>query len=365
MLGKPKIFSEDVVIIYPIHIENSWDMLPQRLIKAKLSDRKAFIVTDENVAGLYLANLENALSPLCANTSHFILPPGEAEKNLSNTAALLTSFRQAGLDRSSVVIALGGGLVSDITGFAASIYMRGIAYISLPTTLLAMADSSVGGKTGIDFAGIKNLAGSFHNPALVYINLAALKSLDAAQYISGLAEVIKHGIILDSGLFEYIHASRKEIAGRNPAALEKIIRDSVRIKSEIVALDEKEAGLRQILNYGHTFGHAIEALCDFSLPHGHCVALGMVCAANFSNNMDGLTMFHVEHIRNLLDFFDLPIKLPPAYDIKAEDIYGMMLKDKKARDGALTLIISHEIGTVEIIKEVKKKEVMEAIKSIL
>ena len=340
-------------------------MLSQKLTEAKLSCRKTFIVTDENVAGLYLADLQAALSPLSANLPHFILPSGEAEKNLANTSALLTSFQQAGLDRSSVVIALGGGVVSDIAGFAASIYMRGISYVSLPSPLLAMADSSIGGKTGIDFGGIKNLVGSFHNPGLVYINLATLKSLSAAQYISGLAEVIKYGIIIDSDLFEYIQANREEIAGRNPAATEDIIRNSIRIKSGIVASDKKETGLRQILNYGHTFGHSIESLCNFSLPHGHCVALGMVCAANFSNNMGGLTMFHVEHIRNLLAFFGLPVKLPPDYDITAEDIYDVMLKDKKARDGALTLIISHKIGTVDIIKEVKKEDVMEAIKSIL
>ena len=352
-------------IIYPIYFQNSWTELPARLVKANLNRRKAFIVTDKNVANLYLSALQATLSPLFTNLPHFILPSGEAEKNLASTAALLTSFQNAGLDRSSAIIALGGGVISDIAGFAASIYMRGISYISLPTTLLAMADSSIGGKTGIDFAGTKNLVGSFHNPVLVYINLTSLETLDAPQYISGLAEVIKYGIILDSDLFDYIHTNRAKISMRNPAALEKIIRDSVRIKSEIVAADEKEADLRQILNYGHTFGHAIESLCGFSLPHGHCIALGMVCAANFSRNMGGLTMFHVEHIRNLMEFFGLPIKLPARYNITAEDIYGMMLKDKKAKDGALTLIVSHKIGSVEIINKVKKEDVMKAIKSIL
>ena len=347
--------------MYPIYIQNSWSTLAQGLPQANLSGRKAFVVTDKNVADLYLADLKT----MFPDTPHYTLPAGEAEKNLANTADILASFQQAGLDRSSVIVALGGGVVSDIAGFAASIYMRGIPYISLPTTLLAMADSAIGGKTGIDFAGTKNLVGGFHNPSLVYANLATLKTLNPTQYISGLAEVIKYGIILDSDLFDYLYTNREQIAAQNPAMLEKIIRDSIRLKSEIVGIDEKEAGLRQILNYGHTFGHAIESLCDFSLPHGHCVALGMVCAANFSKNLGGMTMFHVEHICRLLEFFGLPTKLPTDYSFTAFDIYDMMLKDKKARDGALTLIISHKIGTVEIVEAVKKQDVIEAIKSML
>ena len=351
-------------MMYPIHIENNWTELSSSLTQAKLDGQKAFIVTDKNVANLYLKSVKAMLLPISDNIPHFILPSGEAEKNLANTCILLTALTNAGLDRHSVIIALGGGVVSDIAGFAASIYMRGISYISLPTTLLAMSDSSIGGKTGVDFAGIKNLIGSFHNPSLVYINLAALKTLDAAQYISGLAEVIKYGIILDDGLFDYIHNNRNEISARSPAALKKIIRDCVRIKTEIVTADEKETGLRQILNYGHTFGHAIESLCNFSLPHGHCVALGMVCAAYFSHNMGGMTLLHVEHICNLFDFFGLPVKLPEGCSITPEDIYNMMLKDKKAKNNALTLIISHKIGTVEIIREATKEEVTKAIRFI-
>jgi len=340
-------------------------MLPQSLVEAKLAGRKIFVVTDESIASLYLTNLLSMLSPLSANAPHFILPTGEAEKNLANVSLLLASFQRAGLDRSSVVVALGGGVISDIAGFAASIYMRGISYVSLPTTLLAMADSSIGGKTGIDFNGTKNLVGSFHNPSLVYINYSTLKSLDEEQFISGLAEVIKYGIILDSALFDYICENRAKIASRNTAALEKLIGNSVRLKSKIVAADEKEAGLRQILNYGHTFGHAIESLCGFSLPHGHCVALGMVCATNFSRNMDGMPSLQVKRIHSLLNFFGLPIKLPTSYNINTEDIYNMMLKDKKAKSGALTLIISNKIGTAGIIEKVSKDEVLKAINSII
>ena len=360
----PLSFKSEVIEIYPIHIKNNWTSLPKSLAQANITGRKVFLVTDENVAALYLSDIQAILSPLFSNIPYFVLSAGETSKNLESTIKLLTSFAQAGLDRSSFIISLGGGVVSDIAGFAASIYMRGISYISLPTTLLSIADSSIGGKTGVDFAGTKNLVGSFHNPSLVYINLAALNTLDNTQYISGLAEVIKYGIILDSNLFDYIHDNRQEVASRNTDVLERLVRDSVRIKSEIVVADEREANLRQILNYGHTFGHAIEALCNFSLPHGHCVALGMVCATNFSHNMGMMTMFHVEHIRRLLDFFGLPVRLPADYKISVDDIYNMMLRDKKARDGELTLIISHQIGSVEIINGAKKKEVIKAIESI-
>jgi len=350
--------------MYPIHIKNNWDALATGLADTRLGKCKVFIVTDNNIANLYLADVMAALSPRFSSVSHAILPTGEAEKNLSNLSALLASFHQAALDRSSLVIALGGGVISDIAGFAASIYMRGISYVSLPTTLLGMVDSSIGGKTGIDFDGAKNLIGSFHNPSLVYMNPVALKSLDDTQYISGLAEVIKNGIIIDSGLFDYVSDNKMEIAARNSIILEKIILDCVRIKSEIVAADEREAGLRQILNYGHTFGHAIESLCNFSLPHGHCVALGMVCAANFSRNMGRMLATDVERIASLLDFFGLPTKLPRQYNLRDNDIYDMMSKDKKVKNGAMTLIISHKIGSVEIINDAKKSEVIAAINSI-
>jgi len=352
-------------IIYPIHIKNSWDNLAKSLTDARLGKSKVFIVTDVNVANLYLEDVSDALSPYFSSVSHAILPVGEAEKNLSSLSALLTVFHSATLDRSSVITALGGGVISDIAGFAASIYMRGISYISMPTTLLGMVDSSIGGKTGIDFDGAKNLIGSFHNPSLVYMNLTTLKSLDNAQYISGLAEVIKYGIIIDDGLFNYVSDNKAKITACNPIILEKIIRDCVHIKSEVVAADEKEVGLRQILNYGHTFGHAIESLCDFSLPHGHCVALGMMCAANFSYNMGRMSAIDVERIAGLLDFFGLPTKLPKQYNLHDNDNYDMMCKDKKMRNDAMTLIISHKIGSAEIINDAKQDEVIKAINSIL
>jgi len=339
----------------PIQIQDSWSALPKNLVT-----QKTFIVTDKNIADLYLPNIQTFFQ----NPPYFILPPGETAKNLENTVNLIRAFQDAGLDRRSCIIALGGGVVSDITGFAASIYMRGIPYIILPTTLLAMVDSSIGGKTGIDFAGTKNLVGAFHNPSLVYINTGVLDSLDNTEYISGLAEVIKYGIILDSNLFGYIDANRKEIAIKNPAAINKIIRDCTHLKSQVVAADEREANLRQILNYGHTFGHAIESLGNFTLPHGHCVALGMVCAAHFSYNMGGMSMFHVEHICELLQYFGLPTRLPANLHLTADDIYNMMLKDKKTKGGALTLIISHKIGTVEIINKASKNQVMKAIGEI-
>jgi len=335
-----------------MHIQKNWAHLALSFAEAGLASHKPIIVTDCNVANIYLKDF-----PLQA--PHIVLPAGEAEKNFASLGNLLTAFHQAGLDKSSLALALGGGVVSDITGFAASVYMRGISYVSLPTTLLSMVDSSLGGKTGIDFGGVKNLVGSFHHPKLIYANISTLQTLCRDQYISGLAEVIKYGIIANGDFFDYLCANRESIAAKNPDVLEKIIRTSCKIKTKIVQRDEKDIGIRQILNYGHTFGHAIESLCGFSLPHGHCVALGMVCAANFSQ------MFHVEHIKELLNFFGLPVKLPEGYDFNAEEIYSMMRRDKKSKDGQMTLIVSHRIGSAEIIEGVRKEGVMMAIETIL
>ncbi|MCL2574245.1 MAG: 3-dehydroquinate synthase [Defluviitaleaceae bacterium] len=352
--------------MYPIMIRNTWSDLVLELHKINTPQRKFFIVIDEAIFDTYSDDISKTFrASVLINQSITIFAINVEAKSIATTMALLKYFHENRLDRSSLVVAIGGGAISDIAGFAASIYMRGIDYITLPTTLLSMVDASIGGKTGVDFEGVKNLIGTFHNPSLVYINVDTLKSLNHAQYISGLAEVIKYGIISDSNFFEYISDHRQEVASRNPEALEKIINTSISIKSKIVAEDAKDRGIRQILNYGHTFGHAIEALCDFKLPHGHCVALGIICAANFSKNMNMMSMFHVEHIYDILSFFGLPTKLPKKFKLTAEDIYQKMLVDKKAENGNITLIISHKIGSANIHRGAEKDDVISAIKSIL
>ncbi|MCL2752936.1 MAG: 3-dehydroquinate synthase, partial [Defluviitaleaceae bacterium] len=258
-------------------IESSWDGLAKAM-SADLDlqmQKKAMIVTDNNVAPLFLNEVRKALCGVPWQISNHIIPAGEGSKNFRALTEVLQAMHEAGLDRGSVVFALGGGVVSDIAGFAASCYMRGINYINLPTTLLSQADSAIGGKTGIDFMGQKNLIGTFHAPHLVYTNIAALNTLPQQDYISGLAEVIKYGIIYDRGLLEFLYDNTQAVLERDEATVLHIVRRSCAIKTEVVMQDEKDKGLRQILNFGHTVGHAVESLSEFTLPHGYCVAIGM------------------------------------------------------------------------------------------
>jgi len=346
-----------------IHIHNNWDALPSCLIQHGITAKSAVIITDTNVADLYLSPVSAVLSPYFALTHH-IFPAGEFSKNFATLQDILVAAHKSALDRSSVIFALGGGVVSDLAGFAASIYMRGIQWVCLPTTLLAQVDSAVGGKTGIDFAGAKNLLGSFHQPAIIYANVSALQTLPQKEFISGLAEVIKYGIIFDDKFLDNIIDCREAIARRDFAVLDGIICRCCEIKSFITTQDERDVGLRQILNYGHTFGHAIESLLDFTLPHGHCVALGMMCAAMFPYNAGGLTQADVDKIRDLHEFFGLPTTLPKHHNLTPRLICDMMRRDKKASGGDITLIVSHKIGSAEILNNADEHAVIAAIKTI-
>ena len=348
----------------PLILEDNWEQLPFCLSKVGFSNRKAVIVTDTNVSGLYLKGLLDVLKPHFPDISFFVFPHGESSKNFEQLQNILNAFFLSNLNRTSLVFALGGGVVGDMAGFAASVYMRGITYIQLPTTLLSMADSSIGGKTGLDFCGTKNLIGSFYSPGLVYANLNTLNSLPYEFFISGLAEIIKCGIIKDALLFEFIYEHKQKIAEKNYTFISEILLKACKIKASIVEDDEKEQGLRKILNYGHTFGHAIESLCLYELPHGHCVSLGFVCAATLSLNSGGLSKKEVKQILVLLDFFGLPCVLPKRYNFNEEDIYSQMKHDKKSTDHGINLIISNSIGTAEIVSHYKKTEIINAIKSI-
>ena len=348
---------------YAVHIKNVWSGLAEALPR-HFSGKKALIVCDSALKDYFLPPVMSEIAPNFSACTSYILPTGEKNKNMMQLIYMLRAFSEADLARDSVVFALGGGVCGDITGFAASVYMRGIAYVGVPTTLLSMVDSSIGGKTGVDFGDIKNLVGSFHAPSMVYMNASLINFLVDKHYISGLAEVIKYGIIRDGLLFEKIISQKDAILQRNPFVMPEIIYECCRIKAQIVEADEKEAGLRMVLNYGHTFGHAIEALSGFKIPHGYAVAIGMVCAARFSHNMGGMTQADVKRIINLLDFFGLPVALPSSCSFSAEDVYNMMLKDKKASDEGLTLIVSHKIGSADIMKGVNKADVLSVIETI-
>jgi len=298
--------------------------------------RKIFLVTDENIPKAYIR-------AICADFI-CILPPGEANKNLAALERVYGEMADARLGRRDLVIGLGGGVVGDIAAFAAATYMRGISYAAIPTTTMAMADSSIGGKCGVDFRGAKNLIGTFYQPDFVYMPLNTLATLSDADYFSGLAEVVKHAIIRDRDFFQFLQKNRAAIIARDILTLANIFAKSCQIKAGIVAEDIRDFGIRRLLNFGHTFGHAIEQASDFALPHGYCVALGMVCAINYAPNFPADQKIQ---IMELLQSLNLPTKI--NLPISANDIFAQMQRDKKAENGAITLIIASQIGRADII----------------
>ncbi|HPN84141.1 MAG TPA: 3-dehydroquinate synthase [Victivallales bacterium] len=316
--------------------------------------RTQLLVTDRNVAKIY----KNFIASLGLPT--LILRSGESEKKLSNIEKICRKCVDIGLDRSSLLIALGGGVVGDMTGFASSIYMRGISYVQIPTTVLAMVDSSVGGKTGVDLPEGKNLVGTFWQPSKVLIDSGFIKTLPEMEIRCGLAEVIKYGIILDSGLFFDLEKKIENLLSGNLLAYEEIIYKCCSIKADVVGKDEKENGMRAVLNYGHTFGHAIEKVSGFScLSHGEAVAIGMRMAAKFAVSSGLLSKIEEMRQNNLLD----KVGLPSYVTFSPEDIYSAMLSDKKAKSGKLRIIVPKSIGDFKIVEDPIKSELIDAIKA--
>ncbi len=303
------------------------------------------VVSNTTVAPLYLAQLLLGLGERQAATC--ILPDGEAHKTLKTAGAVFDALVQHKMHRDATVVALGGGVVGDIAGFAAACYQRGIALFQVPTTLLAQVDSSVGGKTGVNHPGGKNLIGAFHQPIAVAADTDTLASLPARELRAGLAEVIKYGCIWDESLFEWLEGNVAQILARDPDALTRAIARSCEIKALIVAQDEREQGLRAILNFGHTFGHAIEAATGYQrYLHGEAVALGMLLAAEFSHRL-GMTGEDVpRRVRALLATAGLPTE-PPR--IGAERAWELMQMDKKVLAGSLRLVLLERPGKAAIV----------------
>ena len=348
---------------YPIVLGNSAEWID--LLLEKLANRSALIVTDENVdAAGHLEKLETLLAQ--HNYTDFqslILPAGEEHKSLATVELIAKAAVAAGLDRKSCMIALSGGVAGDLTGFTAAIYMRGIEFIQLPTTLLAAVDSSVGGKTGADLAEGKNLIGAFHQPQMVALDMHTLTTLPEAEYRNGLAEVVKYGVIMDKDFFDLLAANTEKLNSFDPDFYAKIIIRSCECKAEVVAGDEREQGRRAILNYGHTVGHAVEKLSNFTLPHGKAVAIGMAAAARLAVMMD-LCDKTVETIQNqLLAELKLPVNLPVASNI--DDIVQAMKSDKKNTAGGITMVLPVSIGEVKIVKGVDEELLKSALKGVL
>ena len=302
---------------YEIVWDGSYERLAGCVENLKLPAKKACIVTDSTVSELYLEEVKNVLSPLFETVTAFVFPAGEASKNLDTVKDLYTHLIENHFERKDILFALGGGVVGDLTGYAAATYLRGIDFIQLPTTLLAQVDSSVGGKTGVDFDQYKNMVGAFHHPRLVYMNMATLKSLNGDQFACGMGEVLKTGLIRDEKFYVWTINHMSEIEERIEPVLTKMIQKCCDIKRQVVENDPTEQGERAVLNLGHTIGHAIEKLKNFELLHGQCVALGTVAAAYISYKRSYLSDEEFYEIRDMNVGFYLPITVD---GLKSEDI---------------------------------------------
>lgn len=340
---------------YKIHIKPglSRDILP--LLKEFISGKKCLVVTDSNVSKIYGEKIVDLLKTAAKSVSIFEFEAGEDSKNLSTVGEIYKKALSSGLNRSSYIIALGGGVPGDIAGFAAATYMRGISYIQIPTTLLAMVDSSVGGKTGVDLAEGKNLIGAFWQPKIVLVDPDALKTLPEREIRCGLAEVVKYGVIMDPDFFEMLEVNSSKILKLDSQCLTEIIAHCCRLKAEIVVNDEREEkGLRAILNFGHTFGHALETVTNYSAyAHGEAVSVGMCLAAKFAVHKGIFDRDSSERLKLLLKTFGLPCE---RKDLPSADILKVMTKDKKAVNGDIRLVLPEKIGKVSVVK-VSAKEV--------
>jgi 3-dehydroquinate synthase len=333
---------------YPIHIgENLLD--DPALYAPHVAGRRAAVVTNDVVGPLYAARVETALAGAGATTMRIVLPDGEAHKDWANLDRIFAALLQAQADRRTVLVAVGGGVVGDMAGFAASVYQRGIAHVQVPTTLLAQVDSSVGGKTAINHPLGKNMIGSFHQPSAVIADTASLSTLPAREFAAGLAEVAKYGAISDIGFFAWIEGEAERLLRRDPEALTRAILRSCELKAQIVAADEREGGVRALLNFGHTFGHAIESAAGYgSWLHGEAVAAGMVMAARFSARLGRIPPAQAERLAALLVRFGLPVDAP-AFPLPTW--LEFMGRDKKNESGRITLVLLDELGRAAVVKD--------------
>ena len=332
--------------------------LRKALVSHGLGERRFAIITDTNVAPRYAQQVA-ALFP--TKPLIYAIPAGEENKNLSQIQEIYRFLIENHFDRTAVLAALGGGVVGDMTGFAAATYLRGIDFIQIPTTLLAQADSSIGGKTGVDFEGYKNMVGAFCMPRLVYETPAFFQTLDGRQFASGFAEVMKHGLIKDEDYYVWLIDHMYEIRDRDTDTLTKMLRRSNEIKKDVVEKDPTEKGERMLLNFGHTIGHAVEKYKNFTLTHGECVALGCVAASFISWKRELISKEEYYEIRDMFVPFGLPISVT---DIDREAVLALTRSDKKVRDGKRNFVLLRRVGDAFVDCTVTDEEILSAIDEI-
>ena len=346
---------------YDICIVDSFGALADALEPFTLADRKVCIVTDSNVNPLYGAEVEDIVGTISGECMRYVFPAGEESKTLDTVKEIYKFLIENHFNRKDLLIALGGGVVGDLTGYTAATYLRGIEFIQIPTTLLSQADSSIGGKTGVDFDGYKNMVGAFYMPKLVYMNIATLQSLSDRQFYSGFAEVMKSALIKDGNFYEWLIDQMYEICERDVETLSEMVERSCTIKKLVVEKDPLEKGDRALLNFGHTIGHAIEKYMNFTMTHGECVALGCVAAAFISWKKNWLSMEEYYEIRDMFVPFYLPISID---NLDIEEVLQLTKSDKKAENGYIKFILLKKVGKALIDKTVTDDEIREALQEL-
>ena len=328
---------------YPILFEQSFELLADSIEKQNIAGRKMCIIADENTHRLYAEEVKKQLEKVSESVYCYCFPAGEKYKNLETIYRFYEFFQQNRFDRKTIVVALGGGVCGDMAGFAAATYLRGIPFIQIPTTLLSQVDSSVGGKTGVDFNGAKNSIGAFYQPELVYINTATLKTLPKREFSAGMANK------------QYIGFMEHDV-------LTKMVRQCCLFKADVVSKDEKESGLREILNFGHTIGHALETIFHFQMLHGECVALGMLAVLKLARKQGNITQDNLEQIQELLRHFDLPLSVS---NISKQKVYQQMFLDKKVNQNKIRFVLPKRIGEVYTTSKLSEHDILEAIEFVV
>ncbi len=351
----------DGKLCYSISLEKDFQALAEQVRELGSEGRRICIVTDSQVGPLYAEEVQRELSKVCREVLVYTIPAGETYKTLDTVRSLYEFLILGHFDRKDMLAALGGGVTGDLTGFAAATYLRGIDFIQIPTTLLAQVDSSIGGKTGVDFDSYKNMVGAFHMPRLVYMNLSVLATLPERQFLSGMAEILKHGLIKNKDYFEWLLVHREELCERKTELLLDMIEESCRIKRQVVEEDPTEQGVRALLNFGHTIGHAVEKLKNFQLFHGECVAIGMAAAAYLSFQRGKLSEEEFAHICGGLEEFGLPVKVS---GLQPEDVLLATKSDKKMDGGSVRFILLSGTGEAYADRTLQDDEILDAIRWI-
>lgn len=344
---------------YNIELQTSFLGLAESMEKLGMSGKRLCIVTDSNVNALYGNEVQQLLETAgYTNVYRFVFTAGEENKTLEVITNLYEFLILHQFDRSDVLLALGGGVTGDMTGYAAATYLRGIRFIQIPTSLLSMVDSSIGGKTGVDFKGYKNMVGAFYMPSLVYVNVSVLHSLDERQRASGMGEIIKHSLIRDNQYYHWLWEHAEEVFAQNPEAVTELIFYSQEIKKQVVENDPKEKGERAHLNFGHTIGHAIEKALNFSMLHGECVALGSVAAAYISVLRNNITTDELYSIEKLFALYGLPVRFN---DLNNDVIIDNCFHDKKKEGTVIRFVLLKNIGSCYTTTDVTREEMNAAI----